>query len=110
MSTRTSYYTIKGQISCEQSIPDEGSLVKYFSMTSSNELITSPSSVEQLSSTNSSQKRLPLQVVFNSFDNSSRNSLSSEKPILDKNNSSNYIVIDMEQFQKINLSNNVSKV
>ncbi len=110
MSTQTSYYTIREQISCEDAIPNKKSLVKYFSITLSNELVTSPLSTEQLSSNNSSQKRSPLQFFFNPLGTSYTGSFNNKTTILDKNNSSNYIVLDMEQFQKINISNNVSKV
>jgi len=110
MSIETSYYTMREQISCEESILDQNSLVKYLSITSSNEPVTSLPSTDQLSSNNSSKNRSTLQFFFNSLGTSSTGSLNNKTTILDKNNSSNYIVLDMKQFQKINLSNNVSKV
>jgi len=99
MSTRTSYHTIIGHNSCKESIPDEQSLVTYFSITSSNELPPSPSSIEQLSSESGSQK----QFRFNPL---SRRVLNND----DKNNSSNYIILEMEPLKKINILNNVSQL
>jgi hypothetical protein len=89
ISNQTSYHTISGEISCEES------LVKYFSITSSNELITPPSSTEQLSS---SEKRTSLQLIVNR-----------SLPIYEKNISKNYIVLEMEQVPKINVSNNIDR-
>jgi hypothetical protein len=94
MSTRTSYHTIVGHNSCEESILDEQSLVTYFSMTSSNELTPSPSSIEQLPSESDSQKRFR----FNPL---------SRRVV---NNSSNYIILEMEPLKIINISNNVSQL
>jgi hypothetical protein len=99
MSTRTSYHTLVGHNSCEELIPDEQSLVTYFSITSSNELTPSHSSIEQLSSENVSQKRFR-------FNPLSRRILNND----DKNNSSNYIILEMEPLKKINILNNVSQL
>jgi hypothetical protein len=102
MSTRASYQTLATRTSCEES------LVKYFSITSSNELITPPSSssVEQLSSASSPpHKRSPLQIFFNPFVNLSKQLINKEK-----NNSSSHIILEMEKFKERNISNNVSQV
>ena len=96
MSTRTSYHTIES----------EQSIIKHFS----DEFITPPSSIEQLSSINSLQKQPPLQYFFNPFVSLSKRLFNNEKTISDKNNSSNYIVIDMKEFKDINLANNVSQM
>ncbi len=97
ISNRTSYYTIRGEKSCEELKLDEESLEKYFSITSSDQLMTSPSSTEHLTSIRSSHSH---QSPSQFFDNSSTILFNNEK-----NNSSNYIV-----FEKINLSNSVSKM
>ncbi|CAF1232508.1 unnamed protein product [Adineta steineri] len=83
----SSYYSIEGCMSCKESISDEQSLMKYFSITSSS---------DELNISHSSSEK---QFLFKSFNN--------EKSILDKNNSSNYIVLEMEPCKKINILNNV---
>ncbi|CAF2399806.1 unnamed protein product [Rotaria sp. Silwood2] len=111
ISTRTSYYTIKEHSLCEQLIFDEKSLVKCSSLTFSNDFSTSsPSSVEQLSSVSNSSKRTSLQLFFKPFVSLSKRLLSNEKLISNQNNSSNYIVLDMDDFKKINIFKKASHV
>ena len=92
MSNRTSYYTIDGEQSREELKFDEESLAKYFSMTSSNQLMTPPSSTEHLIS----NSQPPHQFLYNSSIISLNNEI---------NNSSNHTTV----VDKINLSNSVSK-
>ncbi len=101
ISTRTSYYTISEKSSRQETRSDGESLVKYFSITSSAELITPPLSTEQLPATDSLQKRTTGKFYYDL----SKKSLNNEK-----NNSSNYIVLDIERFERINLLNNASKM
>jgi hypothetical protein len=95
MSNRTSYYTIDGEQSREELKFDEESLAKYFSMTSSNQLMTPPSSTEHLISIHNFQPPSH-QFLYNSSIISLNNEI---------NNSSNHTTV----VDKINLSNSVSK-
>ncbi|CAF0833955.1 unnamed protein product [Rotaria sordida] len=111
ISTRTSYYTIREQTFCDELILDEKSLIKYSSLTSSNKpIISSPSSIEQLSSISNSSKPTSLQLVFKPCISLSKQLLNNEKSISDQNNSSNYIVLNMDNFKEINIFNNLSHV
>lgn len=108
MSTRTSYYTIRGELSDHETIKlndDDDFPVKYFSMSSSSDPWMTPlSSAEKMSSMGDNSRR---QSPFALVDYSSSNCFIDQKK---KKKSSNYIVIDLESIQRINLSNNLYKL
>ncbi|CAF4636604.1 unnamed protein product, partial [Rotaria sp. Silwood1] len=109
ISNQTSYYTIREHTFCEELILDEKSLIKSSSLTFSNEFITSsPSSVEQLFSVSNSSKRTPLPSFFKPFISLSKRLIHNEKYISDQNNSSNHIVLTMDNFKEIKIFDNVS--
>ena len=94
MSTRTSYYTIRGDISDHETVKlNENSPLKYFSMSSLDPWITPPSSIGQISSIGDNSRR---QSPTNFIEHKNRKS-------------SNYIVLNLESVERINLANNPYK-
>ncbi|UJR36384.1 hypothetical protein I4U23_029108 [Adineta vaga] len=107
-STQTLFYTMTDQCDCQESIPDESSRSKFYSITSSDELLTPPSSIEQLLSLeNTSHKQLSLRTLLNPLINLSKQLLTNDKSSVKSNLSSNHTILDMEPMEIINMTNDV---
>ncbi|CAF0782065.1 unnamed protein product [Adineta ricciae] len=86
----------------------QASLAKYFSITSSDELLTPPSSLEYLPIENLSQNQSAFSMLFNSLANRSKRLRKKEESFGDKNLNPNHTVLDMESVELINRSKHVS--
>ena len=107
-STHSLYHTTEDRCTCEESITDQASLAKYFSITSSDELLTPPSSLEHLPIENLSQNQSAFSMLFNSLANLSKRLRKKEESFGEKNLNPNHTVLDIESVELINRSKYVS--